>query len=380
MKTRDKILLIVFFLLSAIAAAFLLSKKDSSDTIKIGVVMPQTGFLSSPGQSVIRGIDLFVKDFNVRQKEVRLKMIYEDSQSDPKVGVSAINKLINADRTKVIIGDIGSPIFLAMAPIAEQSKVVLISPGASNPKVREAGDYVFRIYTSDEFDGKVMAQYLSQNNVKEVSLLYFNNDYGVGLSEAFKVEFAKLDGKVSLDYSFDENNLSFKDLIIKLKNSGTKDVYFIGSPKQDAAFLRQIKEVDCQVNVYGVLSFEDSEFLSIAKGTFSSVEYTTPYFDLDSEEEQVQDFKESFQREYGMLPDLNSALGYDVISIIAFALKRCDFDVSRLKDELYQIKGFPGLTGNTSFDNKGDVIKDVMIKRVDGSGRQEVIGVFQMDK
>lgn len=380
MKTRDKILLIVFFLLSAIAAAFLLSKKDSSDTIKIGVVMPQTGFLSSPGQSVIRGIDLFVKDFNARQKEVRLKMIYEDSQSDPKVGVSAINKLINADRTKVIIGDIGSPIFLAMAPIAEQSKVVLISPGASNPKVREAGDYVFRIYTSDEFDGKVMAQYLSQNNVKEVSLLYFNNDYGVGLSEAFKVEFAKLDGKVSLDYSFDENNLSFKDLIIKLKNSGTKDVYFIGSPKQDAAFLRQIKEVDCQVNVYGVLSFEDSEFLSIAKGTFSSVEYTTPYFDLDSEEEQVQDFKESFQREYGMLPDLNSALGYDVISIIAFALKRCDFDVSRLKDELYQIKGFPGLTGNTSFDNKGDVIKDVMIKRVEGSGRQEVIGVFQMDE
>ena len=380
MKTRDKILLIVFFLLSAIAAAFLLSKKDSSDTIKIGVVMPQTGFLSSPGQSVIRGIDLFVKDFNARQKEVRLKMIYEDSQSDPKVGVSAINKLINADRTKVIIGDIGSPIFLAMAPIAEQSKVVLISPGASNPKVREAGDYVFRIYTSDEFDGKVMAQYLSQNNVKEVSLLYFNNDYGVGLSEAFKVEFAKLDGKVSLDYSFDENNLSFKDLIIKLKNSGTKDVYFIGSPKQDAAFLRQIKEVDCQVNLYGVLSFEDSEFLSIAKGTFSSVEYTTPYFDLDSEEEQVQDFKESFQREYGMLPDLNSALGYDVISIIAFALKRCDFDVSRLKDELYQIKGFPGLTGNTSFDNKGDVIKDVMIKRVDGSGRQEVIDVFQMDE
>ena len=70
----------------------------------------------------------------------------------------------------------------------------------------------------------------------------------------------------------------------------------------------------------------------------------------------------------------------DVISIIAFALKRCDFDVSRLKDELYQIKGFPGLTGNTSFDNKGDVIKDVMIKRVDGSGRQEVIDVFQMDE
>lgn len=380
MKTRDKILFIVFFLLSAIAAAFLLSKKDSSDTIKIGVVMPQTGFLSSPGQSVIRGIDLFVKDFNAKQKDVCLKMIYEDSQSDPKIGVSAIHKLISADRTKIVIGDIGSPIFLAMAPIAEQSKVVLISPGASNPKVRDAGDFVFRIYTSDEFDGKVMAQYLSQNNVREVSLSYFNNDYGVGLSEAFKVEFAKMNGNVSLDYSFDENNLSFKDLIIKLKNSGTKDVYFIGSPKQDAAFLRQIKEMDCKVNVYGVLSFEDSEFLSIAKGTFSSVEYTTPYFDLDSEEKQVQDFKESFQREYGMLPDLNSALGYDVISIIAFALKRCDYDESRLKDELYQIKGFPGLTGNTSFDNKGDVIKDVMIKRVEGSGRQEVIGVFQMDK
>lgn len=382
MKKNSIILLVI--LLAIVSVSLWALKKNGiaqeQETIRIGVIMPQTGFLASPGNNVINGINLFVDSFNAQNQNKKIELIFEDSKSDPKVGVSAINKLINADHVRIIIGDIGSPIFLAMAPIAERNKVVMISPGASNPKVREAGDYIFRIYTSDEFDGKVMANYLCERkNIHRIALLHFNNDYGIGLSDAFKNEFARLNGSLALDYSFDENSLDFKESIIRLKNANVDDVYFIGSPKQDAAFLRQIKETNTKINVYGVLSFEDSEFLQIAKNTFDHVEYTTPYFDLNSEDVKMKGFKKKYSEKYSGIPDLNSALGYDAANILAIALNNCGYKIEKLKDEIYNIKDFDGLTGKTSFDDKGDVMKDVMIKEVMGDGSQKLIEVFQVN-
>lgn len=379
MKKRIIITLVILAVIGSIA--YWLSQKNEMNnrvlTIKIGAILPQTGFLASPGQNVINGINLFIEEFNSQNKDKKIEIVFEDSKSIPKEGVNAINKLINVNRVKLIIGDIGSPIFLAMAPIAEKNKVVMISPGASNPKVREAGDFIFRIYTSDDFDGKVMASYLTgKKNVSNIALLYFNNDYGIGLSEAFVTEYAKFNGKIDLEYTFDENTLDFKEIIMKLKKSDIKNVYFIGSPKQDAAFLKLIKEVNCNLNIYGVLSFEDSEFLQIAQNTFESVEYTTPFFDLGSEDIKMQKFKNTYLEKYKKLPDLNSALGYDVASILAVALANCDFEEKKVKEELYKIKDFPGLTGNTTFDDRGDVLKDVMIKEVRGDGSQKLLDVF----
>lgn len=382
MKKRKSIIIIAIVLVIGMVGLSIWNgkaKNEKNDTVKIGVIMPQTGFLASPGQNVINGIRLFVDEFNNKHKEKRIEIVYEDSKSEPKIGVSAINKLINVDKVKLIIGDLGSPIFLAMAPIAEKNKVVMISPGASNPKVSEAGDYIFRIYTSDEFDGKVMANYLiKRKNVDSVALLYFNNDYGVGLGEAFLQEYSKLGGSVSLDYSFDENSLNFKDLIMRIKKTNVEDVYFIASPKQDAAFLRQIKEANCKLNIYGVLSFEDSEFLEISKHTFDSVEYSTSYFDLNSEDLKMQKFKTGFFERYNKMPDLNAALGYDVANILVQALENSDYQIDKVKTELYRIKDFPGLTGNMTFDSKGDVLKDVMIKQVKGDGSQRILEVFNV--
>lgn len=376
---KKKSIILVLLLVSLFVVFLCLRKQADENTIKIGVIMPQTGFLASPGQSVISGINLCIDEFNSKNSDKKIELIFEDSKSDPKIGVSAINKLINVDHVKIVIGDLGSPIFLAMASIAEKNKVVMISPGASNPSVSEAGDYIFRIYTSDEFDGKVMAGYLlDKKSANQVALLHFNNDYGAGLSKAFIKEYTGRNGTLALNYSFDENSLDFKEAIMKLKNSNVKDVYFIGSPKQDAAFLRQIKEANCNVNVYGVLSFEDSEFLNIAKGSFESVEYTTPYFDLQNGDTKMNDFKTKYYNKFKLEPDLNSALGYDVASVLLYALSKCDYKIDELKDQIYKIKDFPSLTGNTTFDSKGDVLKDVMIKEIKGDGSQNLVEIIHV--
>jgi len=75
--------------------------------------------------------------------KVKVNLIVEDSKSNSKDGVSAINKLISTDNTNIVIGDIMSSVFLACAPIAEKNKVVMIAPGASNPAIRDMLGIIF---------------------------------------------------------------------------------------------------------------------------------------------------------------------------------------------------------------------------------------------
>jgi branched-chain amino acid transport system substrate-binding protein len=352
--------------------------ETKKENIKIGVVMPQTGFLANPGKNVIKGIELYFDEFNKENPNHQVELIIEDSKSEPKTGVNALNKLISVDKVKIVIGDLGSPIFLAMAPIAENNKIVMISPGASNPKVRDAGDYIFRDYTSDEFDGKVMANFMYKDrNITECAVLFFNNDYGVGLKEAFIHDFIKNRGQIKMNEAFDDNNLYFKNLVLKLRNSNVKSVYFIGSPKQDAYFLKNLKEMNLQINVFGTLGFEDKEFINIAKGNFDSVIYSTPNFDANSSDSNVVNFVKHFKNKYNELPDLTSALGYDVSNILGYCLKTSNYNINKIKDELYKVKYFNGLTGNTSFDDKGDVEKDVLIKEIKGNGDIIKVKIFK---
>ena len=386
-KNVSLISLVIFIAIVAVSY-FIISnslkvkeEENKKKIVKIGVVMPQTGFLASPGKNVIKGIKLYVDEFNNTHNDLNIELVIEDSKSDPKTGVTALNKLINIDKVKIVIGDLGSPIFLAMAPVAEKNKVILISPGASNPKVREAGDYIFRIYTSDEFDGKVMANYLIKDKqVDKCAVLFFTNDYGVGLKDAFIKEFKNNNGKIQLSESFSDKTLDFKNIIQKLKENNISNIYFIGSPKQDAYFLKQVKEMGYNCNLFGNLGFEDKEFISIAKGSFEKVIYSAPYFiATDTTNIKVVKFVSNFQKKYNEMPDLTSALGYDVANILGYVLVKVGFDVNKVKDELYKVKNFNGVTGNTSFDKKGDVIKDILIKKIDGSGNISVIKVYNIN-
>ena len=330
--------------------------------------MPLTGPVSEPGKNALYGIKLAQEEYNKLNKP-KINLIIEDSKSQPKDGISAINKLIFQDKVKVVIGDIMSSVFLACAPIAQQNKVVMISPGASNPSVREEGDYIFRIYLSDDYDGRIMANYIIKVLEKrKVAIATVSNDYGLGVEKVFIENFTTLGGHISLQERFPQDNINFRNTILKIKNANPEIIYFVGNPKENGYFVKQSRELNLNIPITGNLSFENNEFINIAISAFDSIIFSAPYFDINSEKEHVESFVKSFNEAYKRNPDIAAGLGYDVLNILLFALKKSEFDISSLKDDLLLIRNFVGVTGKTSFDNKGDVIKDVYIKTVYGDG------------
>jgi branched-chain amino acid transport system substrate-binding protein len=96
------------------------------------------------------------------------------------------------------------------------------------------------------------------------------------------------------------------------------------------------------------------------------VYYTAPAFDPNSQDSRVRSFQEAYEARFHAKAEVFAAHAYDAAKILATALKNAGGDPNKLVNALYAIRDFPGVTGDTTFDENGDVIKPVAVKMVNG--------------
>lgn len=337
-----------------------------SEEINMGAILPLTGEGAKYGQSAKNSIEMVFSKLNDDGgiKGKKINVIFEDSKGDASTGVSAAQKLISVSQVPAIIGGLFSSVTLAIAPIVERNHVVLLSPTSSAPSITNAGDYVFRNCASDVFEGKIMADMcIRKFHFNNIAILYINNDYGVGISEVFKKELSSLGGKVTIEESFPQQATDFRTIISKLRGKKYDAIYLIGY-KELGPLLKQMYELGIKTQFLSTVMFEDPEILKIAGKAANGVIYSARAYDPNSDIPVVQEFVNSYKKKYGTEPDIFAAYSYDAARIIILAMQQGGFNSEGIKESLYKIKDFPGVTGTTSFDKNGDVVQAAYLKEV----------------
>src|SRR6478736_1741644 len=140
-------------------------RADADEALKIGEVNPITGAIGRYGTTCHQGILLAIDQANSSAGVLgqKIDLVTEDNQSQAGQTSTIIRKLITQDKVVAIIGDLTSSATLEGGPIAQAAKVPMVTPLATNPKVTEIGDYIFRVCFSDEFQGRVMARFALEN-------------------------------------------------------------------------------------------------------------------------------------------------------------------------------------------------------------------------
>jgi len=107
----------------------------------------------------------------------KINLIAEDGKCDAKEAVNAANKLINVDGVKIILGGHCTPESLAIAPIAEQNRVIMFASITSTPSLTNMGDYVFRTSPVSVVQSILVAN-LSYNSLhlRKVAIVYEQTD------------------------------------------------------------------------------------------------------------------------------------------------------------------------------------------------------------
>ena len=171
----------------------------AQEEIAVGEFASLTGGSASFGQSSHKGTALAIEEVNAQGGVLgkKIKLITEDDQSQAGQPATIVRKLISQDKVVAVLGEVASSKSLEAAPICQQSKVPMISPASTNPKVTEVGDYVFRICFIDPFQGTVMSKFALSRGWKKVALLTdVKQDYSVGLAEFFVKHFTANGGEI----------------------------------------------------------------------------------------------------------------------------------------------------------------------------------------
>lgn len=338
--------------------------KKEPQLIKIGVILPLTGDFSSHGEDAKKGIDLAVEEINskggIRGKKI--SVIYEDDQMDPSIGVSAFQKLTAVDNVQVVLGGIGSSVALAIAPIAQKKKVVLISPTASNPKLTYAGEYIFRIWPSDIYEGEVMAEFIfNRLNIKKVAVLYVNNDFGQGLKDIFEKKFKELGGEILSIETYEQGSTDFRGQLSKIRNVNPDGIYLPGYYQEIAKIAIQIREMGIKAKLFSTSPIENPEIIKLAGKAAEGIIYTRPAFDPKNPSEKYKKFFLLFKKKYGVEPGIAAAYSYDAMHIIFSSIERGGEKGSEIQRAMAVIRDFEGVTGKISFDKNGDVIREMIL-------------------
>lgn len=334
--------------------------------IKIGVITPLTGGSAKYGEDIKRGYDLAVEEINEQGgiKGKKLRLIYEDSEGHPQKAVSAAQKLIQQDKVITILGALWSSPTLAVAPIVERNKVVLLSSGSSSPKVTDAGDYIFRNELSDLYGAEETAKLFFGIGFKNIAILYINNDFGIAQKDVTERVYSQLGGTIVAAESFEQDATDFRTQLLKIKDSQPDGLFMVGY-KETILILRQMRELGINLQILSVALFEDPEIIEKAGDVAEGAIYTYyGTFDPKSQEPRIKEFVEKFKTKYRREPEYYAPIGYDAIKILALAIERGGTNPERIKNALYGIKDFPGISGTTSIDENGDVMKPVILKTV----------------
>lgn len=321
------------------------------DIIKIGFIGPLTGNAASYGQDVKSGVEVYFKEHpTINGKTVQ--MIYEDGKCNGQDAVSAGQKLINVDKVQVIIGGQCSGETLAVAPIAEQAKVVMLSPLSSSPAITTAGDYIFRNYPSDEQVSKTMVTEVLKNQ-KKIALLSEQTDYAQGYRKAIQghLKNANASDKLVVDEAFSVDSTDFRTLLTKAKEADADGLVAIGqTPVADGFMVRQAKELGLKVQVYGTDTIDGADFFKNAKDAAEGVKQIVVA--EDPGRNGYSDFVQKIPT--SQASPVFPAFGYDAANIVASAIASVGYDGTAIKDYFYKMPVFKGIACDVTFDQNGD--------------------------
>lgn len=348
---RISIIGIVFLIVSFIIPS---CEKDTN-SVKVGVIGPFTGDVASYGELVRNAAELACEEVNAEGgiNGKVLKLIYEDTEGLPEKAVSATKKLISLDKVSAILGATTSSATYAAGVEAQSKKVVLFTPISSADNISTIGDYVFRLAPYDSLQAEIVADWVLKSGHKKAAILHVNNDYGVGLANAFKNSFESSGGTIVIVQSFEQGATSMRAQWQNIKSSTAEAVFAPAYPVEAASILIQRKELALNIPLFGTDPYHDPTVLATAKEATEGVFFTDV---AEGSGKAWNEFLANYEQKYGSKPNIVAAESYDTVKLVSEIMNKIGITSEDIQQGLAEIQGYIGATGLIEFNENGDCV------------------------
>jgi branched-chain amino acid transport system substrate-binding protein len=353
MKTKIISIIVVLAIIVVLVATL---GGKTAQSIKIGALYPLTGGLASYGGPAFNAAKLAVEDINASGgiNGAQLELVAEDHACDPKVAVSAYNKLVKTENIHILTSVACTGTVLALVPNLEKDNVVLLGTVTSGNKLTNVSPNFFRNWASDRQESKLLAERIIKNKYQSVATLNEETDYAKGLVVSLG-EFLKDSAVKISSESFASGSADVRTQLAKLQALKT-DVVFISvqTVTTGEMVLKQIGQLNFKPKVL----FVNDNILkatSLVKDHAQLLEGAIGGDYVFEVGGKAGEFLAKYRMAYGAdCPQINICLAeYDAIQMLAEGLKTKGDSFLQVRRYLTGSE-YTGLSGRISFDANHD--------------------------
>jgi branched-chain amino acid transport system substrate-binding protein len=377
------------FKLTAVATLLALSGVASAQeqVVKIGHVGPVSGPIAHLGKDNELGARFAVEELNAKGvsiggKKVKFELIAEDDAADPKQGTAAAQKLVDA-KVSGVIGHLNSGTTIPASRIYSDAGIPQISPSATNPKyTRQGYKTAFRVVADDVHLGGTLGRYaVNELKGKTIAVIDDRTAYGQGVAEEFEKAVKAAGGNVVAHEFTTDKATDFMPILTTLKGKKPDIIFFGGMDAVGGPMLKQMKSLGIKSKFMGGDGICTAEMIKLAGDALGEGQVVCAEAGgVDGAlKKGMADFNTRFKKRYpNEEVKLYAPYVYDAVYVMVDAMRRANStEPAKYLPELAKTTDFKGVTGNISFDSKGDIKNGALTLFTYKKGLREQIAVVR---
>jgi branched-chain amino acid transport system substrate-binding protein len=354
--------------------------------VKIGHVGPTSGAIAHLGKDNENGGRMAIEELNasgmtIGGKKVTFELLAEDDAADPKQGTAAAQKLVDA-KVNGVIGHLNSGTTIPASSIYHDARLPQISPSATNPKyTRQGFDTTFRLVADDTQLGGTLGRYAIETlKGKTVAVIDDRTAYGQGVADEFEKGVTSAGGTLVAREFTNDKATDFNAILTSIKGKNPDVVFFGGMDAVAGPMLKQMKALGINAKFMGGDGICTAGLPALAgDGLADDMVYCAEAGGVDEAGKPAMDkFREDFKAKFGVEVQVYAPYVYDAVKLMADAMKRADSaDPAKYLPELAKTSGYQGVTGNISFDEKGDIKNGALTLMTYRGGQRSTLAVIR---
>jgi branched-chain amino acid transport system substrate-binding protein len=368
----------------AAAAAFAGTASAQDLVVKIGHVGPTSGAIAHLGKDNENGARMAIDDLNAKGvkiggKTAKFELLAEDDAADPKQGTAVANKLVDA-KVNGVIGHLNSGTTIPASKIYSDAGIPQISPSATNPKyTRQGFKTAFRVVADDVHLGGTLGRYAVKDmKGKSIAVIDDRTAYGQGVAEEFS-KAVKASGGTIQDQQYTTDKATDFTAILTAVKAKKPDIIFYGGMDAVAGpMLRQMKQLGINSKLVGGDGICTTELPKLAAGAMADGQVICAEAGgVDpSQKAGLDKFKADFKKKFGVEVQIYAPYVYDAVNVMVAAMvKAGSADPKVYLPVLAKTTNYKGVTGNISFDEKGDIKNGALTLYTFKDGKKDEIKV-----
>jgi branched-chain amino acid transport system substrate-binding protein len=336
--------------------------------LKLGVMAILSGPGSAWGVAIEHAAELAAEDYNkdggidVGGTKYTIKLVTYDTKYRPDEALSAVNRMINQDGVKFILGPVGSSEAFAIQDITTRAKVLTMTNAWSPRVLGPQLPYQFRMSnTPNEFGPAQIAWINSYLKLKKVGGLYPNDELGQQGAKQIEAAYGAA-GAQALSEMFERNRTDFVPLITRLVNEGVDAIELDGnSPVTTGLIVKQARGIGFKGPLVRTGGPAEDEILQVAGPEASEGIYLNS--PVNPDDPAVKAFNDRYVATFKTKMNGFAPTFYDGARIVLEGIRKAGSvdDVDAVAKAIEGMKDFPGLQGKLSWTGAKDYGADRQI-------------------